>query len=441
VSDYIVNRIHQAKTILDEIGTYLTGKETIKKDPEINPESNSNFHYDSKTKAYIIQDNSDPDDIIDLIEASYQKGITFLAAPEGGDDMPKIKEGSITKRKDGRWQGRYYDNRVRKYIYSSSKQDLIIKLQNAIEERNKTEQDNIPSSKITLNSWINQWIENYKKPKLKYSSILDYKTNLVQRVRNHPIGSKQISKITPVDIEQFIMSIEHESVKARVYRQLKSSLAKLKQLKIIKENMCDYIDRVKEPTPKEKFIPSNKNMAEFFSRLKIQDKSTYQFVKFLSQTGLRLGEALALLWSDVDTKNMRISISKAFDQKSKKVITTKTKASVRTIPIFPEAMQILNKIEINNRVGLVFSFIPKMWISHKFSVIATELGFPEMSLHTLRHYFATQCLEAGIEKKIVQHWLGHAKYDITINTYSHINEDFETSAVNKMAQFWQKKAK
>ncbi len=61
-----------------------------------------------------------------------------------------------------------------------------------------------------------------------------------------------------------------------------------------------------------------------------------------------------------------------------------------------------------------------------------------MTFHILRHSFATRCLEAGIEGKVVQKWLGHAKYNVTIDTYSHISTDFENFEIAKLNVIWRK---
>ena len=55
--------------------------------------------------------------------------------------------------------------------------------------------------------------------------------------------------------------------------------------------------------------------------------------------------------------------------------------------------------------------------------ICDKAGIPRISMHTLRHTFATRCIEAGMQPKTLQEILGHAKIDITMNVYVHVMED------------------
>ena len=68
-----------------------------------------------------------------------------------------------------------------------------------------------------------------------------------------------------------------------------------------------------------------------------------------------------------------------------------------------------------------------------------KLNAPTLSAHGLRHYFATQCFEAGVEQKVVQKWMGHSKYSMTIDLYTHVNGNFEKEQATKMAKRGAKK--
>ncbi len=67
-----------------------------------------------------------------------------------------------------------------------------------------------------------------------------------------------------------------------------------------------------------------------------------------------------------------------------------------------------------------------------------RIGMRAITLHGLRHYFTTQCLESGIEKKVVQIWLGHSSYQKTIDIYSHIQNNFSELEAQKFDIFQRK---
>ena len=65
-----------------------------------------------------------------------------------------------------------------------------------------------------------------------------------------------------------------------------------------------------------------------------------------------------------------------------------------------------------------------------------KLNFEGISIHSLRHTFATRCAEAGITAKMVQHWLGHSTLDMTLNIYTHVNADFERKETAKFDTYF-----
>jgi len=213
-------------------------------------------------------------------------------------------------------------------------------------------------------------------------------------------------------------------------RHLKSCFEVLFKNKIVKDNIFNNIDNVSEPHNK-KYVPTTTELEQFLNYLRIAYYEIYLFAKFISLTGLRKGEALALTWSDI--KDDRIFITKAWEVTADKIQKPKTKSSVRRIPLFPEVFDLLKTIEHTN--DEIFSFIYKKSVGNRFKHHVDKFGIKNLTFHGLRHYFATQCMEAGIEDKVVTQWLGHSKYAITIDTYSYVQTDFENNEIEKMAKY------
>jgi integrase len=226
--------------------------------------------------------------------------------------------------------------------------------------------------------------------------------------------------------------IKKPSAKARAFRHFKSCFSGLVKHRVLKENIFDYIDSIPEPSSKKAYAPEKSELMDFFSKLIKEDYETYIFAKFLSLTGLRKGEALALTWDDFDGELLKVD--KAFNVVSRKVTTTKTKAGNRTIPLIPAVIKLLESLRSNNKE--IFWFIPKYYVTHKFTAYAKKYELERLTLHTLRHYFTTQCYEAGIPEKVVSLWLGHSKSIVTNQVYTHINKKFETEQINIIAEYW-----
>jgi integrase len=166
---------------------------------------------------------------------------------------------------------------------------------------------------------------------------------------------------------------------------------------------------------REKEILLPKDETILFDRLK--KTKFYNICKFILYTGLRKGEAVALTWEDIDFSKETIKVNKSLDYDNDVTKTTKTQSGIRTIPLFPKALETLQNIGIKQS-GLVFEGIDAASLTNSLKYHSEKIGL-DLAPHNLRHTFATRCLEAGIEPKVVQEWLGHKSYATTINTYSH----------------------
>lgn len=181
------------------------------------------------------------------------------------------------------------------------------------------------------------------------------------------------------------------------------------------------------------------------------------------ETGLRVGELGALRKSDIDLHNKVLHVKHTlvvrYPKKKKATYsleTPKTEMSIRDIPLTKKAMHALLLQEgtfelFSKRKGGVadefkdFIFISKgckpITASSLFCTIRTivrkmnnlyEMTVPEFSMHTFRHTFATRCLEAGIQPKVLQKLLGHSKLEVTMNTYCHVTEESLLEEIHKL---------
>lgn len=165
--------------------------------------------------------------------------------------------------------------------------------------------------------------------------------------------------------------------------------------------------------------------------------------KLLLFTGLRVGEAMALSWSDIDFNNKCIIVSKTLIQQSNKIQDSpKTKESNRTVFLDDNTIQVLkewkktqNDGAINLHNSLVFSYHQKMKC---YEVERQQLlkhfkkaGVPNIGFHGFRHTHASLLMNNDVNPKEIQHRLGHADYSITMNTYSHLAKSKEKDTAEK----------
>lgn len=149
-------------------------------------------------------------------------------------------------------------------------------------------------------------------------------------------------------------------------------------------------------------------------------------------SGLRIGELCALKWGDINTaervlhvtKTMQRIYSKYSNPKSYVTITSpKTESSIRDIPLSKKMCELIAKIaDMNPRHYILTNseryIEPRTYRKHYESFLNLQ-GISYIKFHSLRHTFATKCIESGADYKVVSEMLGHSTINTTLNMYVH----------------------
>ena len=199
---------------------------------------------------------------------------------------------------------------------------------------------------------------------------------------------------------------------------------------------------------KVKFF-SNQELKQFLDYLDNLDLSSYEnlfdyvLYKTLLASGCRIGEALALEWSDIDLKKGIISISKTLNRYLE-TNTPKSKAGLREIDIDKATVSLLKQYKKRQQVqswqlgrseGIVFTPFTTKYayaclLRKRLQSHFKGAGVPDISFHGFRHTHATIMLYAGIEAKDLQYRLGHSNISMTLNTYVHATKEGAKKAVS-----------
>lgn len=170
---------------------------------------------------------------------------------------------------------------------------------------------------------------------------------------------------------------------------------------------------------------------------------------FAFNTGMRLGEMLALTWNDVDLKNKTVNVNKSMSvvtdydedaEKKNKIIidTTKTKSGSREIPLNKAALKCVEIQQQNNKADSPFIFyssagtaLMKRNIYRAFKNIMEKADIKtHLTIHSMRHSFATRLLEKGADIKTVSDLLGHKSIQITLDIYSHVSSNLKKNTIS-----------
>jgi integrase len=167
---------------------------------------------------------------------------------------------------------------------------------------------------------------------------------------------------------------------------------------------------------------------------------------------MRRGEALGIRWRDVDLDRGRLSVVQTITQTRSKVVVgePKTANGRRSIALDDATLGVLRdhrKTILEERMlvgpdfadeGLVFhhpdgACLRPDAVSAQFLRRVEKHGLPRLTLHGLRHTWATLALEQGIHPRVVQERLGHSTIAITLGIYSHVSPTLHDEAANQVA--------
>ena len=265
-------------------------------------------------------------------------------------------EGSLRKRKDGRWEGRYTAGNdpatgkpIHKSVLAKTQSEAKEKLKQAIAEAEKLDMSRAKS--YTLGAWIKLWYEVYAEPRLR-EKTKDYYLNYIYNHIVPELGNTPLEKLT---------------------------------------------------------------------------------------TGLRRGELLALLWTDLDVENMTISVSKQVNRLNGELVVSqpKTPNSIRKLAIPQRAVELLVEehakhphsphLFVSPKTGTMFD--PDSF-RHTHEKILKAIGAEHIRFHDLRHTFATLSLKYGVDVKTLSGALGHYDAGFTLSTYTHATEGMKCSAAD-----------
>src|SRR5215210_5322705 len=353
-------------------------------------------------------------------------------------------EGTITRRKDGRWEARYYVPTVngtkRKAIYGKTQAEVRDKLTKALSDRI----DGIvyDDENMTVGEYLDVWLKGSVYGSIRRSTY-DRDTNLVNNHIKPVLGGLKLKKLNSAHVQSFYRNRLDAGLSAstvhKMHDILRRGLAQATKWHLVPRNV---VDTVKPPRPAPKEIRAL-SADETRRMLKTAVGNRLEALYVLAvHTGMRRGELLGLKWADVDLENARVSVRRSLTRtdNGRRVVLgdLKTKKSRRSICLTRQAVEAL-RVHLERQLrdieilgdryqdqGLVFTtntgtpINPSNLRQRSFGPLLKQAGLPHMRFHDLRHTCATLLLSRGVHPKFVQELLGHATIAITLDTYSHV---------------------
>lgn len=323
----------------------------------------------------------------------------------------------------------------------------------------------IAPSTSTFKQVADDWLKHYSK-EVKVSSVRIREKSIhhaLQRFGDYPIHRITKHKYQSF-IDDMIDKYSRNYVKS-MHTTINMVFKYAVEMKLLKESPHEGVKLPRRVTTVEdlegdnirsKFLEKDE-LLEFLKVAKFDHVAQNSFELFvtLAYTGMRIGECLALKWSDIDFDNNTIRINKTYynpsnNKKKYQLLTPKTESSIGTIALEPLVIEALK----NYKIKVQATWINELYVDNDF--VFTDInGYPlvkqritqwiasimpktsinkHISSHSFRYTHCALLIEAGVHIKEIQERLRHSDINTTMNIYAKITNSYKKDAYQKFSQ-------
>lgn len=373
---------------------------------------------------------------------------------------------NIHKRKDGRWEARILLCREANgkpryaYIYgktyteAKAKRNMVLKKQDI--EIQKKISHSVCIQRMTFSQVIDEWIIT-KTDTIKESSLVNYSFLIENHIRPE-LGNVLLIDMTAEKLNLFLKRKLQSgrldgkgSLSAKTVSDIRSVLKMILNYAVQKSYPVPAITEIKAPRiPNSRIRVLSHPEQQQLERILFEDVQPIHLgILMALYAGLRIGEVCALRWEDINFINGTLNVSKTLQRiqnlsadaccKTKVQITSpKTDSSNREIPL-PEFFLLYlkeNQQEGNKYLltGTIHPSEPRCCL-YEYKRILKKAGLEQFTFHTLRHTFATRCVENGFDIKSLSEILGHSSVNTTLQRYVHPSLELKKAQMDKLAVF------
>lgn len=323
---------------------------------------------------------------------------------------------------------------------------------------------------LTFNQFAELYFKNHS-PTLKEYTAVQYKDIYEKRIKPY-FGNMRIKNISALDVRQWISSLERspdsngkgklsDNSKGVYFRTLSSMLGVAVRWDIIDDNPCR---KVKTPRSKKTVVKAlqQEDFDNLFAKIdSYRDKRAVITIYLIALTGIREGEAAGLKWQDIDFENKVIHIEREalyIPQKGVRVTPPKSENSIRDIFISDLLLEKLkaykavqakdisdigdyyqddNYIIADYDGSPVHASTIRKWLK----AVCKHCDVPYVTVHGLRHTYASLLIANGVDVRTAAAQLGHSSPSLTMNVYANPQNEAQRRAGNLIADIAKGKKK
>ena len=330
------------------------------------------------------------------------------------------------------------DEPKRKRVYGKSKTEVRHKIDEL--KRQEFAGELLKKNNTTLMELAETLVES----QLAHNKIIEstYVRKINSLKRLEPIGYLKIQDITETILDDFLIDQLHysQSFLNKIYQLLNATFREAIKKDIIKSNPMEFVEKPKSSKPKEEVRALTiEEEQKLIAALKEKPTLYGDQLLLMMFTGMRMGEVNALEVGDVNVKKCTISVRQTItkDRFDNAIVgkMTKTYAGMRTLHVSKDVISLLLRCIGDKKSGPIFlrngKLISTAKVNNKFTrfveihdiIDPTVRG--KVDTHSLRHSFATRCIEGGMDAFALMKILGHKDINVTINTYCSAFDEYK----------------
>lgn len=312
----------------------------------------------------------------------------------------------------------------------------------------------IEKTKITFGKWFDTWLNEYKKNRVKNSTLNEYQKYYNGCLKDR-LGSKKLADIRGEHIQKLYNELIEEDYAISTIKIISTVIngcfRQAFKNGLIEKNPVELAELPRQTGKKKGRMAMTKDQQNLFMEY-AKASYLYNFFAVMLRTGMRSGEARGLKYIDIDKKDNVLHV-----QRTLKYIegigyledTPKTKTSMRDIPLTTEILYILEQqknywdFEIVRLDRYLFCNengdpLSRERVQGEIDRIIKRIreagyDFPRITSHVFRHTFATRAIEAGMPPQVLKTILGHSSLAMTMDLYSHVLPDVKAEEMKKIA--------
>lgn len=346
--------------------------------------------------------------------------------------------------------GRVNGKRIRKSVVRETKAEVRVGLKEI--QRNADAGLAIGQAQQTVGDWLTKWLQQLEAGQKRRSATLRRYGSLV-RVHLIPgLGSHRLDKLSRVHVDDLLaakLSDLHPRTVHHLRAVLRTALNRALKDGLVVRNAAALTDPVEVPDQPRRFLTT----AEALALLGAAQAERLEALYVLAlNIGLRIGEALALRWQDVDLDAGRLSVVYNLQRVRGKLVLVepKTEKSRRTVSLPPAVLQALldhaarqrkeklrhlplwqdSELIFTSQIG---SPLDPSDVSRDFREFLARKGLPRVRFHDMRHASGSIMLKNGVPMVTVSGILGHSNIATTVDIYGHVEQAAFDEAAVKMA--------